>query len=198
MKEKIIEKRVIKMKKVFVTLLMLMMVVGLFATVQDIAIIEAAVEGEYSAWFSKQETSSSPESADVVLDMGKINENSSVSVNAFADTNDPAGCTVKIYGSALSLYGGENNDTLISSIGINVSDEKNNNNKDFMTPSKDKLTSIGEDCLVFNVVPENGPVKTPLTIKIAEAEKSKLTVTVPTVQAGNYTAYLVIDCGPNA
>lgn len=113
MKEKIIEKRVMKMKKVFVTLLMLMMVVGLFAatsTNYDSIMVKTTLTGTTTAAFTQ--TAYTNESGDLTTYDGplsisdarsEIEADRTTSIYASARTTSNAAITLKVYGTALTL-----------------------------------------------------------------------------------------------
>ena len=94
------------MKKVFVTLLMLMMVVGLFAeSKNDTAKVTATVGAVNKAWFAAEPGSTSSEGAtkNVQMNPEALTASSTATIYAVGETNKMAGFSLKIYGTALTL-----------------------------------------------------------------------------------------------
>ena len=113
MKEIIIKKRGMKMKKVFVTLLMLMMVVGLFAVETDTVVgmddtlkITAEVKNNNAAGFTAGEYTSAADTLTPIADNAdetKLSgENYSTSFWASVRTNHASPITVKVYATGLA------------------------------------------------------------------------------------------------
>ena len=220
MKEKIIEKRVMKMKKVFVTLLMLMMVVGLFANNEDAgttttsgtdtAKITATVGAVNEAWFTTDSNLSKPD-ADVTVslnndDSGVLDGNKTVTIYVAAKTNVISGCDIKISGSALTLDSEveasdlpDNSyiDLLISTI---ETGEDEPQTYVASSPASAEPTSHytePEEAIEFNLTPQNGleTLSKGLSIKINNGEQNdkydKLT-------AGGYSAWLIMTYSAKA
>ena len=116
MKEKIIEKRVMKMKKVFVTLLMLMMVVGLFAatsTNHDSIMVQTTLKGTTTAAFTQSAYTDSSDSLtsyagplSITNARSEVETDRTTSIYASAHTTSNKAITLKVYGSALTLKTG--------------------------------------------------------------------------------------------
>lgn len=192
MKEKIIEKRVIKMKKVFVTLLMLMMVVGLFAAPTETVIgmddtlkITANVENDNAVGFTvseyKIEDTLSP-IADGAPETKLAGEDYSTSFWASVRTNHASPITVKVYATGLA----KPYDT--TTVGLKI----NNITFDAM-PSESYATSgVGENIAGEGKVisfPEDG-TKTGL-----RAFSNNLSISaedLKSAEAGDYSAYITM------
>ena len=191
MKEKIIEKRVMKMKKVFVTLLMLMMVVGLFAATEsvigmdDTLKITAEVKDDNAAGFTAEEytvdktlTAINDDDAKTIL----TGENYSTEFYASVRTNHASPITVKVYATGLAKQYDE------STVGLKINDTT------FVAmPSEDYATSgvnasvAGKGKVIS--FPETGE-KTGL-----RAFSNKLTISaegLKTAEAGKYSAYVTM------
>lgn len=92
------------MKKVFVTLLMLMMVVGLFAAEkEDTVIIQANVANKNIAAFTKSQITATDDFSSDLTDSEKtLDTDGETSFYASARTNSHSLITVKIYATALT------------------------------------------------------------------------------------------------
>ena len=168
MKEKTIEKRGMKMKKVFVTLLMLMMVVGLFAeTKNDTAKVTATVGAVNKAWFAAGPGSTSSEEAtkNVQMNPEALTASSTATIYAVGETNNMAGFSLKIYGTALTLVldkGDESTppefDTKGNDIDILVTvnkdkGEQEESQKFTSAATATSASTTGEECLEIEIVP---------------------------------------------
>ena len=202
------------MKKVFVTLLMLMMVVGLFA-VADTAKVTATVGDFNQAWFSTEENSTGPESNVVVVmknensetkewEEGPLTENSKGTVYVHVKTNVIAGCKVDITGTALTLTSTNGVDSS-NTIAIKVSD--GSTDVKFVDAATSSQTApdekiSGSEVLTLTLVPEKieqgrGTANKKLTISI-DGTSSDTTKPFNLVPAGSYVAWLVLDYATNA
>ena len=215
MKEKIIEMRVMKMKKILLTLLMLMMVVGLFAE-SDTAKVTATVGAVNEAWFSDEPNSqSNPEGMESVPmeESGALTADSTTTIYAVGKTNKMAGFSLTVYGTALTLVtneGGEDTSATFDQnnfIGITVTvdkeDAENEKSQTFSTPVGPNATSAstegtGLEITVVpsvNKVPEGGTriVDNKLIISVSEKDAKK----IGAVASGTYWAYLTLEYETN-
>ena len=194
------------MKKVFVTLLMLMMVVGLFAAT-DTAKITAKVGAVNEAWFTTDSNLSKPD-ADVTVslnndDSGVLDGNKTVTIYVAAKTNVISGCDIKITGSALTLNSVTSNHPDKSYIDLLISTVETGEGADAQTyvassPASGEPTihyTTPEKAIEFKLTPTNGleTLSKTLTIEINGNEKNtkygKLT-------AGDYSAWLIMTYSP--
>ena len=218
MKEKIIEKRVMKMKKVFVTLLMLMMVVGLFANNEDAgttttsgtdtAKITATVGAVNEAWFTTDSNLSKP-GADVTVslnnDSGVLDGNKTVTIYVAAKTNVISGCDIKISGSALTLDTEESpvqDNSYIDLLISTIEPEDNGTSQTYVasSPASGKPSdhyTTPEKTIEFNLTPEDGldTLSKGLTIKINNGENN---TKYGNLTAGDYSAWLIMTYSPKA
>lgn len=213
MKEKIIEKRVMKMKKVFVTLLMLMMVVGLFAATQngeDSLKVQATIGDKTYVTFS-----TAAYTTDAITDFDSLTEPTSpitvdpsstddnkASFYASAYTNKSSAVTLRVYGTALTLQkptgdsiGYDENYTI--PLTVKLGEDENNN---LLTESTsgvrlEKATTdaskptIGEDDSVLKLTE-----KTESTTTRGLTGKLEIIADVATDKpAGTYDAYIWLD-----
>lgn len=190
MKGKIIEKRVIKMKKVFVTLLMLMMVVGLFANNEPPKTlkISADVGGENKVAFTETEFQDIGSSWTEVLEgseKAKLTKEGNWETTFYAsvDTNSASLITVKIYATGLVR---NNIDTpIVLKIGGDPGI------KDFNAAPTEDTANNGittGDPVVFSETSTSNPSK-------RRAFSKKLTISAPGLEkalAGEYYAYITM------
>lgn len=213
MKEKTIEKRGMKMKKVFVTLLMLMMVVGLFAATtsgNDTAKVTATVGAINEAWFATaDDTESEP---DGVVEVSLNNDESAeldytktVTIYATAKTNVTSGCNIKITGSALTLDSVTSNhpdnsyiDLLIST--IETGESATPQTYVASSPASGEPTSHytgSEEAIEFNLTPDNGldTLNKGLSITVNDGASNTKN---GKLAAGSYSAWLIMTYSANA
>lgn len=204
------------MKKVFVTLLMLMMVVGLFAngedagtttvtTGNDTVKITAKVDPLNKAWFAKSEESYNTEINTIEMNPKSLTANSNTTVYVVGETNKQAGFTLTVYGTALTLVTDTDTpvfDTNGNHIAITVTENGNESNSIiFSTAATGKEASTTEKGLTVAVVPpsttdgKRHAGKT-LDITIAEGTEGKNKLT--SVASGDYWAYLTLEYTTNA
>ena len=208
------------MKKVFVTLLMLMMVVGLFANGEDAgttttsgttdtAKITATVGAVNEAWFAATDSTESQPVAGVEVSLNdefdKLDYTKTVTIYATAKTNVTSGCHIKITGSALTLNSVTSNHPDKSYIDLLISTIETEDNVTPQTyvassPASGEPTSHytePEEAIEFNLTPQNGleTLSKGLSIKINNGEQNdkydKLT-------AGGYSAWLIMTYSANA
>lgn len=207
------------MKKVFVTLLMLMMVVGLFANNEDAgttttkgtdtAKITATVGAVNKAWFTTDSNLSEP-AGDVTVslnnDSGVLDGNKEVTIYVAAKTNVISGCDIKISGSALTLDtenpSGQVKDNSYIDLLISTIETGEDPSQTYVasSPATGKPTdhyTTPEEAIEFNLTPNDGldTLGKGLTIKINDGENNtkygKLT-------AGEYSAWLIMTYSPKA
>lgn len=212
MKEKNIEKRVMKMKKVFVTLLMLMMVVGLFAaaTKYDTAKVTATVGAVNKAWFAGESGTKVAPSEKVEKSLnnkeGKLDGTVSAEIYAVVDTNVTTGCEVSISGTALTLM--ENTATPDYSdsnyIALAITAQTGAEGSPLVynaeTPATEEPTGDVGTPIKFTITPStisegSGVAEQKLTIKVKDgAGNEKL----GQLTAGEYWAWLIMTYSANA
>lgn len=200
------------MKKVFVTLLMLMMVVGLFAATtsgNDTAKVTATVGAINEAWFAIDDTGSKPE---VVVEVSLNNEESdeldytkTVTIYATAKTNVTSGCNIKITGSALTLDSVTSNHPDNSYIDLLISTIETGESAIPQTyvaysPASGEPTSHytgSEEAIEFNLTPDNGldTLNKGLSITVNDGASNTKN---GKLAAGSYSAWLIMTYSSNA
>ena len=206
------------MKKVFVTLLMLMMVVGLFAeSKNDTAKVTATVGAVNKAWFAEeQNTQEKPgELQSVPMGSGALDANSTATIYAVGKTNKMEGFSLTVYGTALTLVTDEDENKFDGNnyIGITVTVEEENtdadgpkNSKSFNTPvstGSTSATTSGEGLEIAvvpptSVVPDTGTRIKEKTLKISVTSGADGADKIDTVASGSYWAYLTLVYDTNA
>lgn len=198
------------MKKVFVTLLMLMMVVGLFAEPKnDTAKVTATVGAVNKAWFAGEPETKTAPSTPVEKSLnntdGKLDGTVTADIWAVVDTNVPTGCEVSISGTALTLM--ENTTTPDYSetnyIALTITAEGSEGEAksyNAETPATGKpSTNIGTPIKITitpaSITNGSGIAEQKLTIKVKDgAENEKL----GKLTAGEYWAWLIMTYSSNA
>ena len=207
------------MKKVFVTLLMLMMVVGLFAESKDTAKVTATVGAVNKAWFAEeQNTQEKPgELQSVPMGSGALDANSTATIYAVGKTNKMEGFSLTVYGTALTLVTDEDENKFDGNnyigITVTVAEEENTDtsstakSKSFNTPvdtgSTAAATTEGEGFVIAvvpptSVVPDTGTRIKEKTLKISVTSGADGADKIDTVASGSYWAYLTLVYDTNA
>ncbi len=213
MKEKIIEKRVMKMKKVFVTLLMLMMVVRLFAavagtdvkgsdTLPDSIKISATVTGGTAIYFADGESSTTVANEKEILPIGADNNKVTADIYAVCETNSATPITLNLYGTALTLSSGENGYNSKGKVDLTatVSNVKG-------ITELPETTSVTFDDVSTSDIATNGTTTDLASIPFGEASadaagkrtlraKISLEADMTDKTAGTYDSYLILEVAP--
>lgn len=172
------------MKKVFVTLLMLMVVVGLFADEkEDTVIIKANVANKNFAAFTKTQIISTDDFCNDLTDSEKkLNSEGKTSFYASARTNSHSLITVKIYATALTKT---NDDSTTTSYPLVI------NGKTYETAISTEATEnktsakANDDTVVtFSETTGNG-------LRVF-SKKLEISANLAGAEAGDYSAYITM------
>ena len=201
------------MKKVFVTLLMLMMVVGLFATVAnnkekgsdstpDHIKITATVPGDTAIYFAGDDSSTTVADSKT-LDIGEDNK-ATADIYAVCETNSATPITLNLYGTALTLK----NDTGYSSANKGKVDLKAT-----VTSVGDTITDLTTPTVTFDDatttdIATNGTTTGLDKISFGESSadaagqrtlraKISLEANMTDMTAGTYDSYLILEVDSN-
>ena len=199
------------MKKVFVTLLMLMMVVGLFAavagtgvkgsdTLPDSIKISATVTGGTAIYFADGESSTTV--ADTKpLEIGDDNK-ATADIYAVCETNSATPITLNLYGTALTLSSGENGYNSKGKVDLTatVSNVKG-------ITELPETTSVTFDDVSTSDIATNGTTTDLARISFGEASadaagkrtlraKISLEADMKDKTAGTYDSYLILEVAP--
>ena len=195
------------MKKVFVTLLMLMMVVGLFAEPKnDTAKVTATVGAVNKAWFAGEagtkEAPSTTVEKSLNNDEGKLDGTVTAEIWAVVDTNVPTGCEVSISGTALTLM--ENTTTPDYSetnyIALTIKAEGNDESYNAETPATGEPSTNIDTPIKITITPTSitdgsGIAEQKLTIQVKDGDKNEK---LGKLTAGEYWAWLIMTYSSNA